>query len=111
MLNLFKNKKAQNTAEYAIVIALVVGAAIAMQTYVKRSMNTGVKFAVDKLTNGNAGYEPYYLQSDANTTTKAFKDTEQTSEGGGVTRVYGDGKDKETNRTSTQIINDSTYAD
>lgn len=36
-------KKAQNTAEYAILIALVVGAAIGMQTYVKRGLQGRVK--------------------------------------------------------------------
>jgi hypothetical protein len=37
MLKMFKNKKAQNTAEYAILIALVVGGVIAMQTYAQRT--------------------------------------------------------------------------
>lgn len=31
-------KKGQNTAEYAILIALIIGVAVAMQTYVKRGM-------------------------------------------------------------------------
>ncbi len=33
-------KKAQNTAEYAILIALVVAAAIGMQNYVKRESSS-----------------------------------------------------------------------
>jgi len=58
-------RKGQNTVEYAILFALVIAAAIAMQTYVKRSFQGGVKFTVDKLrqdTNGNTQYEPYYLE-------------------------------------------------
>ncbi len=49
---IYLNKKGQNTAEYAILIALVVAAVVAMQTYVKRSMQAGIKFAVDKVKKG-----------------------------------------------------------
>jgi Flp pilus assembly pilin Flp len=38
MFRLINNKKGQNTAEYAILIGLVVAAVIAMQTYVKRGL-------------------------------------------------------------------------
>lgn len=34
------NKKGQNTAEYAILIALIIAAAIGMQTYVKRGLQS-----------------------------------------------------------------------
>jgi len=40
-------KKGQNTAEYAILIALVIAAAVAMQTYVKRGMQGRVHDASD----------------------------------------------------------------
>ena len=71
---LIKNKKAQNTAEYAILIALVVGAIIAMQTYSQRALQARVKDASTLMTDSgpvnattNWGmrsgrqYEPYYL--------------------------------------------------
>lgn len=67
MLRLFKNKKAQNTAEYAILIALVVGAVVAMQTYAQRALqgrlrDAAVKFAGDTSSiGGTVQYEPYYL--------------------------------------------------
>ena len=86
------NKKGQNTAEYAILIALVVAAAIAMQTYVKRSWQGGVKFAVDKVNKSGSitgQYEPYYLESDFTATKSAYKDTVETEAGGKVTREYG----------------------
>ncbi|HBR15926.1 MAG TPA: hypothetical protein DD723_10400 [Candidatus Omnitrophica bacterium] len=64
---LIKNKKAQNTAEYAILISLVVAGIIAMQTYAQRALQARVRAAAMYLTNqtdeiGNtAQYEPYYL--------------------------------------------------
>lgn len=67
MLRLFKNKKAQNTAEYAILIALVVGAVVAMQTYAQRALqgrlrDAAVKFVGDTSSLGETiQYEPYYL--------------------------------------------------
>lgn len=68
------NRKGQNTAEYAILIALVVAAAVAMQTYVKRGIQGRVADAVDHapdtdLVAGEAiqfttkQYEPYYLDA------------------------------------------------
>ena len=64
---LIKNRKAQNTAEYAILIALVVAGIIAMQTYAQRALQARVRDAgqhLAALTNdlGNTvQYEPYYL--------------------------------------------------
>lgn len=75
MMRIFRNKKAQNTAEYAILIALVIAAAMAIQTYVKRGLQAKVRDAVITYTTdptisqlGATGqYEPYYLQSDFTT--------------------------------------------
>lgn len=80
MIRGFYNK-AQSTAEYAIVLALVVGAVVAMQIYVKRGLSGRMKDVVDHggvvgsvgngsfdLTAvgvGNMQYEPYYLSQDA----------------------------------------------
>lgn len=64
-----KNKKAQNTAEYALLIALVVAGVIAMQTYAQRALQARVRDASLYLTNQTATlgttnqYEPYYLRS------------------------------------------------
>ena len=66
---LIKNKKAQNTAEYAILISLVVAGIIAMQTYAQRALQGRVRDASIYLstqtnTLGNTTqYEPYYLTS------------------------------------------------
>lgn len=104
MFNRLRKNRAQTTAEYAILIGLVVAAAVAMQTYVKRSLQGGVKYAVDKAgkSGGTGQYEPYYLETDFNTTSGAYRDTEQTLAGGQVARVYGVDADKTTTRTGRQ---------
>jgi len=68
-----QSKKAQQTAEYAILIALVVGAVIAMQTYAQRTIQARIRGASQYLSKaGNTSstvnplgtelqYEPYYL--------------------------------------------------
>ena len=64
---LIKNKKAQNTAEYAILISLVVAGIIAMQTYAQRALQARVRDAGQYLATESAAlgttnqYEPYYL--------------------------------------------------
>jgi hypothetical protein len=65
-----KRSKAQNTAEYTILLALVVGAFITMQTWVKRSLQGRVRDASlyrVKSDNGLWGnsvqFEPDYLRS------------------------------------------------
>ncbi len=110
MLNLFRNKKGQNTAEYAVLIALVVAAGIAMQTYVKRGMQAGTKFAVEKLKKNDVAqgqvargqYEPYYRESSYDITQNVYQDTVQTEADGKVTRVFGVTGDKETKRTGEE---------
>jgi len=87
------NKRAQSTAEYVIVLALVVGAVIAMQTYVKRGLQGRIKDVVDKApTGGDAGtifktgqFEPDYMQSSF-TSSRNTNETENLLSGGGVTR-------------------------
>lgn len=111
MLRLFKNKKGQNTAEYAIVIGLVVAAAIAMQTYIKRGMQAKIKDGTDLVTSvtGEVGgqtlasteqYEPYYLSSDFDVSREGTS-SEQVLQGGGVTR---DVAREHTTRTGSQNI-------
>ena len=69
---LLKNKKAQQTAEYALLISLVVAAVIAMQTYAQRTIQARIRGAGNYLvtqTNAlgtDAQYEPYYLTTDYN---------------------------------------------
>jgi hypothetical protein len=71
------SKRAQTTAEYAVLIALVIGAVVAMQIYVKRGIQGRVKAVVDHVGSsagvGNSTfcftsnqYEPYYICSQSN---------------------------------------------
>ncbi|MBN1870026.1 MAG: hypothetical protein JW847_05570 [Candidatus Omnitrophica bacterium] len=66
---LMKNKKAQNTAEYAILISLVVAGIIAMQTYAQRALQARVRDAGQYLKSeteilgSTVQYEPYYLET------------------------------------------------
>jgi hypothetical protein len=93
MLKVLRNKKAQNTAEYAILIALVVGAVVAMQSYVQRGLQARTRgtslYMRDEISNamkaadasmaasiGNTGqYNPYYLDQQYETT----RDSEETA--------------------------------
>ncbi|MDP2905738.1 MAG: hypothetical protein Q8O22_05495 [Candidatus Omnitrophota bacterium] len=88
-------KRAQTTAEYAILIALVVGAVVAMQIYVKRGIQGRVRDVVDHVGAGGdvAGqnvaftaeqYEPYYAASTANTEQNTSTDEEMQTGGGTV---------------------------
>ncbi len=72
---LVKNKKAQNTAEYAILISLVVAGIIAMQTFAQRAIQARIRdaahYGADITTTVNSGAdidgtvqaEPYYLDT------------------------------------------------
>lgn len=68
---LIKNKRAQNTAEYAILISLVVAGIIAMQTYAQRALQARIHDAAVYMANTAGGnqlgktlqYEPYYLNT------------------------------------------------
>ena len=101
-------KKGQSTAEYAIVIGLVIAAAVAMQIYVKRSIQGKMKDAVD--TNDPAAtflvtqqYEPQYQTNDGITSTRDAQETATTSQGVGVARVIV-GEDVSTRTGTTHIL-------
>jgi len=97
---MFKKRKkiAQTTAEYAIVIALVVGAVVAMQIYVRRGLQGRIKDAVDHtgISTATVGdtdfsfktgqYEPYYTES-TSTTTQSSSSTDTLKEGGAIDRT------------------------
>ena len=105
---MIRKRNGQNTAEYAILIALVVAAAVAMQTYVKRSLQGGIKFAVDKVQKSDTAagqYEPDYLESSYGATISKYKDTEETKDKGEVVRTFGADKQTKTiTRTGYQKI-------
>jgi len=96
-----KNKKAQSTAEYVVVLGLIVAAVVAMQTYIKRGFQGRLKDAVDYVDqggqsgnvvtfNGNEQYEPYYLSSTFNTN-RSDNSTQELFTGGSVNRTSNEG--------------------
>ena len=49
MFKLLKKKKAQSTLEYAVLIIIVIGALIAIQSYVKRGIQGRLRQAADDI--------------------------------------------------------------
>jgi len=96
------NRKGQNIAEYSILIALVIAAAVAMQVYVKRGVQGRVADAVDytggtvannlvdagsgTLTFSGRQYEPDYVDTRANVSSNRGL-VEQASASGVVNRT------------------------
>ncbi len=106
-------RKGQSTAEYAIVIGLVIAAAVGMQIYVKRGIQAKVADGVDYTDPTAAGqygiggtltqYEPQYTQTTAPmVSTRDSTEIKTVSKGGGVERKI-EGIE-ETSRTGTQVI-------
>ena len=98
----FLNRRGQNTAEYAILIGVIVAAAIAMQIYVRRGMQARIKDAVDYSVSevdvfNRTQYEPYYMDSTLETTSDS-ESSEAMAKGGEITR---DIENQYTKRTGT----------
>ncbi len=71
---LLKNKKAQQTAEYALLISLVIAAVVAMQTYAQRTLQSRIRGAANYMVTetselgSSQQYEPYYLDQEYDVT-------------------------------------------
>jgi hypothetical protein len=84
-----KSKRAQMTAEYAILITVIVAALFTMQTYMKRALAAHLKDAADYPinvtgTNFTTGqYEPDYYYSDSRSAQDSDRH-ERMDLGGGV---------------------------
>ncbi len=105
-------RKGQSTAEYAIVIGLVIAAAVAMQVYVKRSIQGKMKDAADYNDDSatmltTKQYEPYYLSTSSDSA-RDESTTAATTTGGGVTRTI---NTDTASRTGTQDISGVESAD
>lgn len=110
MFRWLNSRKGQNTAEYAILIGVIVAAAIAMQIYIRRGMQARIKDAVDftrtadedtgnSFFSNSTQYEPYYYQSNFSTASEGTS-SEELQQGGGVVRSsIGDS----TSRTGNQV--------
>ncbi|MFH1519363.1 MAG: hypothetical protein ABIE75_02190 [Candidatus Omnitrophota bacterium] len=94
-------RKAQSTAEYAILISVIVGAALAMQVYIKRSLQAKMHdagVALSSVSGDITGsgavlgtskqYEPYYSEQRTSGINRATTSTSgsDTLDGGAVAR-------------------------
>jgi len=106
------SRKGQNTAEYAILIGVIVAAAIAMQIYIRRGMQARVKDAVDYTMTADTSntlfkenqYEPYYMQTNYQTAQQG-QTAEELQVGGGVVRTS---ISDSTQRTGNQVYGNYT---
>lgn len=95
---IYLNKRGQSTLEYGIVIAVVVAALVAMQTYIKRGMQGKLKQASDDIgeqfspgyTTGN-----YISNSSVNSTENIV---------GGVKPITTTHSSQEQNRSTTENV-------
>ncbi|MFA5092493.1 MAG: hypothetical protein WC543_00915 [Candidatus Omnitrophota bacterium] len=106
--------KGQSTAEYAIVIGLVIAAAVAMQVFVKRQLQGKMKNVTDAEVAANKDgdtfgvneylqYEPQETYSQGAMVSESESEVKvTTTKGGAVTRSML--KDEVSSRTGTQII-------
>ncbi len=100
MLKSLRNKKGQNTAEYAILIGLIVSAAIAMQVYVKRGVQGRMHDASNK----------FYADVTANTNWASITSTAATTLGTGGQFEPTGLSSKSTQETLAGTEEKSTYA-
>ncbi len=126
---LLKNRRAQNTIEYALMLGIVIAVFSAMQLYFKRGMQSTVKKGIDNapaqvLTQIPAAeqqqvqnlfatdeqYEPYYMvagQSDMQTVSSEGVDKGTISESGGVREL----ENASSSRTGKQVVTGVAEAD
>jgi Flp pilus assembly pilin Flp len=102
MTRKFFTSHAQSIGEYAIMVALVMAAILAMQVYVQRVLQSRYRAASQYLTNqigAPSQYEPYYAQSDFMVSQQANA-SENLFLGGSVERLT----NETTQRQGTQSV-------
>ena len=103
-------RKGQSTAEYAIVIGLVIAAALGMQVWVKRSIQGKIKDATSITNDAGGGvtigsteqYEPLYVTTEDMVSKRDAEEKATTSTGGGITRAI-TGEDVSSRTGTTRI--------
>lgn len=96
-----KNKKAQITTEYAILVAVIIAALAGMQIYLKRGIQARLKNAIDySVVSGvfnTPQYEPGYMDS-SRADIRDYEVKEEMGRGASITRK------------TTEIISSNTTA-
>lgn len=101
----FKKHYGQSTAEYVIVLGLIVGAVLAMQVYVKRGLQGRIREVTDTVDNvysaseregawiptftAGRQYEPYYAESKV-TQSRQSDERQKMTKGGEVEKTFGE---------------------
>jgi uncharacterized protein (UPF0333 family) len=80
------NKKAQNTLEYALLIAVVVGAFVIMQIYGKRGVEGKLRSSADDI---GSQFDP--LATESSWTTERSSKTVEITNATGLSTTYMDG--------------------
>lgn len=97
---IYLHKKGQSTLEYGIIIAVVVAALIAMQTYLKRGVQGRLKQASDDI---GEQYSPGYTTGTAEVLS-CVNSVENVSGGTNATTFT------ETNQVQNRTVNENTNA-
>lgn len=98
MYKFFKNKRAQSTLEYAVLIIIVIGALLTIQVYIKRGVQGRLKQATDDIgtqfSPGNTNFK------------KTMRTNARTAESfaGGVTRSAMLAADESSEEYTSNII-------
>lgn len=97
----FKKKKAQSTLEYAIVLAVIVGALIAMQIYMKRGMEGRLRSSSDDI---GEQFDPHKTSSSF-TATRGSTTKEETASGVTTTHMgIGGGQSEVQKRSGSETV-------
>jgi Flp pilus assembly pilin Flp len=105
----YVKQKSQGLAEYAVILAIVAAALIAMQMYMKRGIQGAVKIAADRL--GSQQIYLYHPREQTSSNTISFEDrygwkNKRVFIGGGQ-RVDEDSRSRKSGTSSTLTITDS----
>lgn len=68
MIKMFKNKRAQSTAEYAIIIGVVVGAIMAVGAFLRGAIEAKVRHQTNAYLNGDSNTQTQIMTQDYNNT-------------------------------------------
>lgn len=104
-------RKGQSSAEYAVMVGLVVAAVVAMQLYARRGVQGKVKDVTDNFTKQGVGttaqYEPYYATTNY-TVAQSRASTDTTTKDGKIART---GINDTTSRTGSSTTGTDTAQD
>lgn len=98
-----KDKKGQSTLEYGILIAVIVGALIAMSVYMKRSLQGKFRSSADDI---GEQYSPSYTVSNYSTIS-VYGSTDNTTAGVTTTTINYDTRGRSGTETIEELANET----